>query len=119
MRKQTLTDGQLCASVVEMLQGLIDADLGGGIVKKRVGTGGRGKRGGMRTLLATHFDGAWFFLVGFAKNDRANITNAELQALRALANELLPLSPAQLALAVHAGTLLEICHALATQQHPG
>ncbi|MBU4610841.1 type II toxin-antitoxin system RelE/ParE family toxin [Achromobacter sp. GG226] len=73
----------------------------------------------LRTLLATRLADTWFFLIGFAKNDRANITNAELQALRALADELLPLSPAQLALAAHAGTLLEICHDLATQQHPG
>ncbi|MFY9138571.1 MAG: type II toxin-antitoxin system RelE/ParE family toxin, partial [Zwartia sp.] len=33
-----------------MTHGLIDADLGGGILKKRVGLSGRGKRGGARTL---------------------------------------------------------------------
>jgi len=46
MRKTELADSVLCAAVHEMAQGLIDADLGGGIVKKRVGLAGRGKRGG-------------------------------------------------------------------------
>lgn len=46
MRKTELTDCLLCGVVEEMVQGLIDADLGGGVVKKRVGFAGRGKRGG-------------------------------------------------------------------------
>ena len=54
MRKTELTDAALCDAVREMSQGLIDADLGGGLVKKRVGVAGRGKRGGARTLVATN-----------------------------------------------------------------
>lgn len=54
MRKTELTDSSLCAAVLEMAQGLIDADLGGGVFKKRVGLAGRGKRGGARTLVATN-----------------------------------------------------------------
>jgi hypothetical protein len=37
-----------------MANGLIDADLGGGIVKKRIALPGQGKRGSTRTLLATN-----------------------------------------------------------------
>lgn len=73
MRKTALTDQALCAAVAEMIQGLIDAELGGGVVKKRVGLAGRGKRGGARTLVATNKGNRWFFLYGFEKNDRANI----------------------------------------------
>ena len=40
MRKTELTDGALCAGVMEMAQGLIDAELGGGVVKKRIGLAG-------------------------------------------------------------------------------
>ena len=54
MRKTELTDSALCHAVAEMGQGLIDADLGGGVVKKRIGLAGRGKRGGARTLVATN-----------------------------------------------------------------
>lgn len=63
MRKTELSDDALFAAVVEMAQGLIDADLGGGVVKKRVGLSGRGKRGGARTLIATNKGNRWFFCV--------------------------------------------------------
>ena len=72
-RKTELTDKALCRAVEEMVQGLIDADLGGGLVKKRVGLAGRGKSGGARTLIATNKASRWFFVFGFEKNDRANI----------------------------------------------
>ena len=49
MHKTELTDRALCLAVAEMAKGLFDADLGGGVVKKRVGLAGRGKRGGART----------------------------------------------------------------------
>jgi hypothetical protein len=52
MRKTDLTDVALCAAVVEMAAGLVDADLGGGIVKKRVALPSRGKSGSVRTLIA-------------------------------------------------------------------
>lgn len=89
MRKTELSDGALCRAVNEMLQGLIDADLGGGVIKKRIGVSGRGKSGGARTLIATNKASKWFFVFGFEKNDRANITENELAALQELAQELL------------------------------
>jgi hypothetical protein len=110
MRKTELTDSALCAAVAEMVQGLIDADLGGGVVKKRVGLPGRGKSGGARTLVATNKGNRWFFVFGFEKNDRANINSDELEALQNLAHELLARTRSQLDLAVNDRTLEEICH---------
>lgn len=110
MRKTELTDVALCAAVAEMAQGLIDADLGGGVVKKRVGLAGRGKSGGARTLLATNKGTRWFFVFGFEKNDRANIAPDELEALQTLAQELLARRGSQLDLAVTDRALEEICH---------
>ncbi len=49
MRKTDQTDGALCLAVGEMVGGLVDADLGGDVLKKRVALHGRGKRGGART----------------------------------------------------------------------
>jgi hypothetical protein len=111
MRKTELTDSALCSAVAEMAQGLIDADLGGGVVKKRVGLAGRGKRGGARTLVATNKGNRWFFVFGFEKNDRANIGADELEALQDLAHDLLARTGPQLDLAVNKQTLEEICHA--------
>ena len=110
MRKTELTDSALCAAVLEMAQGLVDADLGGGVVKKRIGLAGRGKRGGVRTLVATNKGTRWFFVFGFEKNDLANIGDDELEALKDIAHDLLARTGAQLDEAVRDGALEEICH---------
>ena len=67
MRKTELTDVMLCAAVAEMEEGLVDAILGGGVVKKRVATPGHGKSGGARTLLATNHINRWFFYLALRK----------------------------------------------------
>ena len=110
MRKTALNDEMLCAAVNEMAQGLIDADLGGGVVKKRVGLSGRGKRGGARILVATNKGNRWFFVYGFEKNERASLSDDELEALKDLAEQLLARTGKQLAEALNDGTLSEICH---------
>jgi hypothetical protein len=110
MRKTELTDAALCAAVLEMTEGLIDAELGSGVVKTRIGMSGRGKRGGARTLIATNKGSRWFFVYGFEKSDRANISGDELEALQALASDLLALSGKELSQAVEDTTLEEICH---------
>lgn len=110
MRKTTLTDAALCEAVREMGEGLIDADLGGDVVKKRVALPGRGKSSGVRTLVATRKASRWFFVFGFEKSERANVSVNELEALQALASQLLALSGSQLEVAVEDGALQEICH---------
>ncbi len=93
-----------------MERGLIDATLGGGIIKKRVALPGRGKRGSTRVLIATNHLDRWFFVFGFEKSDRDNINAKELTALKALASDLLRLGVSELSAAVAAKTLQEICH---------
>jgi hypothetical protein len=91
-RKSGLSDAELSKAVDEMVAGLVDADLGGDILKKRVAMPGRGKRGGARTLVATRKANSWFFVFGFEKNERSNVSSTELEALQALAAELLNLT---------------------------
>ena len=107
-QKAGLADTSLLQAVMEMLNGLVDADLGGGVAKKRVALPGKGKSGGVRTLLATNKNDRWFFVFGFEKNDRANISTKELEALQLLANDLLGLKEEQIRLAITDGTLLEV-----------
>ncbi len=109
-RKIGLSDVALCQVVKEMEQGLIAANLGGGVVKKRLALPGRGKRGGARTLVATNKGDRWFFLFGFQKNERANITAEELEGLREITRQLLCMTSEQLDEAVRDGSLQEICY---------
>lgn len=60
-RKHGLSTSALCVAVREMAAGLYDADLGGGLVKKRVARPGQGKSGGFRTLVATNKGNRWIF----------------------------------------------------------
>ena len=103
-----LGDEALAVAVAEMERGLIDARLGGQVVKKRVALAGRGKRGGARTLVAFRAAERAIFVYGFAKSERANINDLELKALRLLAKELLNYSVASLSKAMKAGQLIEI-----------
>jgi hypothetical protein len=110
MRKTGLPADSLCHAVSEMSQGLIDADLGGNVVKKRIGLSGQGKRGGARMIVATKMADHWFFLYGFGKNERANIDKDELKVLQEVAKELLELNGRQLAAAMSKGEMMEVCN---------
>jgi len=91
-----------------MQQGLYEADLGGGLLKKRVARAGQGKSGGFRTIVATNRGDRWFFVHGFAKNEQSNIDDVEEAALKKLAKTLLTLSPASLAKAESMGEIIEV-----------
>jgi len=110
MRKAGLADAALCYAVDEMARGLVDADLGGHVMKKRVALPGQGKSGGARTIVATRLADRWFFLFGFEKNERANIDRDELKALQEMAHELLRFDDKQLETALAAGEIVEICN---------
>jgi hypothetical protein len=107
-RSEGVGDEALATAVVEMERGLIDARLDGQVVKKRVALPGRGKRGSTRTLVAFKKGDKAFFIYGFAKNERANVTDKELRALRLLAKQLLNYATAALDNATQAGELIEI-----------
>lgn len=110
MGKADVTDTALIDAIQEMEQGLVDADLGGHLFKKRVALHGQGKRGGARTIVASKIQGRWFFLYGFLKNERDNISNIELKALQGLAKQLLDLSDAQLKKALLTNDITEVHH---------
>jgi hypothetical protein len=89
------------------MQGLIDADLGGRVIKQRVARPSEGRRGGFRMLIGFAADRA-VFLYGFAKNERENISNSELLSLREIAATFLNASKDQIARALKDGTLIEV-----------
>ena len=88
--------------------GLYDADLGGGLLKKRIARPGQGKSGGFRTLVATNKGAHWVFVFGFPKNERSNIDKDEEQALKTLAAHLMSLTAQALDKAQRAGELIEV-----------
>lgn len=105
---EKLPDTALCEAVKEMEDGLIDADLGGFLYKKRVARPGGGKSGGYRTLLSARIGSRYVFLHGFPKSDKANISEKEKKALQFAGKVFLDLSAEALLKALQAGVLLEV-----------
>lgn len=79
----------LAKAIHDAEKGLIDADLGGGLIKLRVARPGGGKRGGYRTLIAYRTGVCAVFLFGFAKSERANVSTDQLADLKDVASEIL------------------------------
>lgn len=103
-----LSDAALCKAVREMRRGLIDADLGGLLYKKRVARPGSGKRGGYRAVLAARIEHRYVFLRGFPKSDMEDITQDERKALQFAGKAFLELSDVALIKALRTGVLLEV-----------
>lgn len=108
MDKVGLRDRDLVTASIEISDGLFDADLGGGLFKKRLARAGAGKAGGFRALLAFRAADRLIFIYGFPKNARENIREDELKALRLLAKELLSYDAEQLEKAVNGAAIREL-----------
>ncbi|PSB00946.1 type II toxin-antitoxin system RelE/ParE family toxin [Merismopedia glauca] len=109
-RKEKLDDIALVKAVAEIVAGLYEADLGGGLFKKRIARSGRGKSGGYRTIVATNKSARyrWVFLYGYAKNVRDNITEVEKEDLKDFASLYLSFSAEQIELALQNQLLFEV-----------
>ena len=110
LRKTLLSNTALLKAIAGMERGLVDADLGGNVYKKWVALPGRGKSGSTRTLIATTREDRWIFMYGFEKNERENITQAELAYLQGIAQIFLTYSSDELQLAIAKGEFLEVHH---------
>jgi len=107
-RRSGLADKELLRAATAVSDGQWDADLGGGVFKQRVARAGGGKSGGFRTIIVFRAGGHSFFVFGFAKSEKANVSAKELGALKKLARELLGLDAKTLAATSAAGELVEI-----------
>lgn len=97
-------------AIVRAERGLVDADLGGGVIKQRVARAGQGRSGGYRTLILFRQDDRAIFAFGFAKSRQENISQADLAVLRQAADEALGWSEDDMDRLVATGALVEIEH---------
>jgi len=107
-RREGITGKNLLDSIARAEQGLIDADLGGGLIKQRVARKGQGRSGGYRVIVAYRKQSRAILLFGFAKSERENISSDELDFLRELAENWLAAGAASIREETEAGNLKEI-----------
>lgn len=82
VRREGITDRSLSAAIARAERGLVDADLGGGLIKQRVARRGQGKSGGYRTIIVYRSKKRAVFLYGFAKSEQENVDSETLRSLK-------------------------------------
>jgi hypothetical protein len=107
-RNEGIADKSLREAIERAERGLIDADLGGGLIKQRVARRGQGRSGGYRVIVAYRLKNRAVFLLGFAKNEKENISHNELEFLRELAKNWLVADSAKIQRETDIGNLREI-----------
>jgi hypothetical protein len=107
-RREKISDLMLCAALANAHNGLIDAALGGEVIKQRIARKGQGKSGGYRVLIAFRDGERAVFLYGFAKSERADVRPDQLAALKLYAQRWLGLDDAKVSTAVTDGELREV-----------
>ncbi len=107
-KSEGVTDVALKHAVTEMVSGLFDANLGGGLYKKRVARIGQGKRSGYRTLVAFKREDRSVFIFGFAKNERSNIGPTEKEIFKCLARDYLSATNKDIEHLLCVGELIEV-----------
>ena len=106
--REGIDDAALCEAVDRARSGLVDADLGGGVIKQRIARKGGGRAGGFRTIVLFRRGERAFFVYGFAKSARENLRRDELETFRWLADEYLALDRAGLAAAKAVEAIIEV-----------
>ncbi len=109
-RRERIADTSLLDAIARAERGIVDADLGGGLIKQRVARAGQGRSGGYRTILAYRIGDRAVFLFGFAKHRMDDIGPDELRALRASATQMLEADPAAIDRAIADDSFQEIAY---------
>jgi hypothetical protein len=106
--RERITEGGLWEAIDRAERGLVDADLGGGIIKQRVARSGQGRSGGYRMIVAYRTGVRAVFLYGFAKRERENIDPDELLTLREIGSAWLGADAARIVQALNDEALYEV-----------
>ena len=107
-QKARITDADLWRTAQLANEGLVDADLGGGVIKQRIARAGEGKSGGSRSIILFRQNNRAVYVYGFEKKDRANIDRRELEAFRELAQVILGYTDAEMEQRVKDGALFNV-----------
>ena len=107
-RKEGIADAVLREAVARAEKGQIDAALGGEVIKQRIARPGRGKSKGYRTIILFRRGARAFFEYGFAKSQRANITDDEKEQFKEAAKHVLALTDEHLADLLERGEFVEV-----------
>jgi hypothetical protein len=105
---EDITSALVLKTAKEMEAGLIDANLGAGLYKKRLPNKQQGKRSGRRAIVAMKTETRTVFIHGYSKNRKGNIKRKELDTYREIAKQYLSFSQETIDNLIHANDLMEV-----------
>ena len=106
--KNDVSDTSLLDAAKEIVSGSHEANYGGGVIKKRVANKGRGKCSSVRTIVAFKNGNDCFFIYGFEKSAKSNISQNEEKALKVVSASLLAYSADEIVRLIKSGSLIEV-----------
>ncbi len=107
-RRERIGHDGLVEAIARASRGLVDADLGGGLIKQRIARAGKGRSGGYRAIIAIRKGHKAFFIYGFAKNDQEDLDPAELAKYKQAAIDYLALTDVAIDMLCSEAKLLEL-----------
>jgi hypothetical protein len=107
-RKEGITDTALCEAICRAEQGLIDANLGRGLIKQRIARAGAGRSGSYRSIIAYRMGTRAVFIFGFAKSGLENIGASDERDMADTGALILGLSTDEIATLIEGGELWEV-----------
>ena len=107
-RKEKISADVLWEAVDRAERGLIDADLGGGVIKQRIARPGEGKSKGYRSIVIYRKEDKAFFVYGFPKSEISNIRDDEEEQFKKAAKFILALSDDQIRQLIEGGQFEEV-----------
>jgi hypothetical protein len=106
-QKEEISDTTLKTIVEKLEKGQFDSNLGGGVYKERIARSGEGKSGGYRSIIFFKQSELIFFVYGYEKSAKSNITRSELENFKKLAKIIFSMTKKQIDMEIKAGRYIE------------
>jgi hypothetical protein len=107
-KKERISDQKLIDMIKDLEHGMIDVDYGGGVIKQRLARPNQGKSAGYRCIILFRVKDRAFFMYGFPKSERDNISKEDEQAFKDLSQQMLNFSDADIETMLETGILIEV-----------
>jgi hypothetical protein len=107
-RKENISAQVLWDAVERAEKGLVDADLGGGVIKQRIARPGESKSKGYRSIVLYRKGDKAIFVYGFPKSELGNIRDDEQEQFKKAAKSIFALSDEQIRQLIENGQFEEV-----------
>ncbi len=108
--KERISDKKLSGMIKDIENGMIDVNYGSGVIKQRLARPNQGKSAGYRCIVLFHIKERAFFMYGFPKNERDNISQEDERVFKDLSQQMFDFSDADIERMLESGVLVEVAY---------